>query len=415
MSIQFRARTVNSAISAYPPIMSGVTFIFGNCCTYNKFTNELTTSVNFTKPECDAFAGLFVGSSTCPLTCASDPPALISQDSGSCCYSVKIDNVYMPTCVNSVTELDCSLLNEGNSEGLPYRHNPMQDCEFSGNLLAYENLYNTLGNCCTQNASNQIVCSIVTQNKCAGYWYSINEIRSCSGSTACSGIYFSGNTGGTGDMLTPESKVNATASLAVIDDSPNTVEMLPPFVGTMYQGGLYVGIYQQGTAVRGNVVSGPAQDYAARKSGIGTNKNKWILIAAPFNYYSLAMNSENSTPTIINTSLYDGAYNTYGSDSKKSDVYNDVYRVTINGFNDWYIPSQDELALYFKNIPYGVQIQNHKNLSEGFYMSSTVYSSKKYVLGYSQNATGSSYGDVSLVSGSRQQNVRLFRRIYLNS
>jgi len=421
MSIQFRARTVNSTISAYPPVMSGITFTSGTCCYYGfipiggpeRGEGIATSLAPFTKPECDAVNGLFINSSSsCPTTCANDPPSLISQDSGSCCYSVKINNVYTPTCVDNVTELECSLLNQGNSEGLPYRHAPMQQSILDGNLLAFENLYNTLGNCCTQNESNQIVCSILPQNKCAGYWYSINEIRSCSGLTACSGIYFSGNTGGT---LTPETKVNATASLAVLQQSPNIIEVLPPFVGDSYQGGLYVGIYQQGEIIRGNINSGTARDYTARKTGIGTNKNKWILIAAPFNYYSLAMNSNTSNPVKINTSIYDGAYNTYGPDSNKSDVYDDVFRVKINGFNDWYVPSQDELALYFKNIPYGFEPQNFKRLTEDFYMSSTIYSNKNHFLGYSQNAAASNYGNVSLLSVKRQQNIRLFRRIYLNS
>ena len=91
------------------------------------------------------------------------------------------------------------------------------------------------------------------------------------------------------------------------------------------------------------------------------------------------------------TSYYDGFYNTYGNNKDylgpRSQLYNDIRSLTTKGFNDWYIPSIDELSFIHKNLSKTV-LYDKVNATEraskiilpGYFgtniMSSTFYSSK---------------------------------------
>ena len=85
------------------------------------------------------------------------------------------------------------------------------------------------------------------------------------------------------------------------------------------------------------------------------------------------------------------------------------------------MPSQDELAFYFKTIAYNFSLPNdYTNLEQKNYLTSTAFTvnnkqnfDDNYFM-YSQSAVEEKYGNVSIISRKASQNIRLFRRIYLN-
>ena len=413
MSIQFRARTIDNTISSNPLTPTGPSHK-GWCC------NSGTGSVK-SKPQCDNDGGYFLPGISSNRQCPSCPAAAaFTSSSGSCCYSVKTNGIYTPYCQNVTSDSECAILHQGGAEGLKYKFFVNTTCQTSeGGDSGCGDVSSNLGNCCTQNPNGTVSCSIVSKEKCFGFWSpQVNSIMSCVDLTPCSGAYFSGITA---------DKCSATASLAQLQSTINPIEKLPTG-NVLYQGGLYVGIFTPGSPrnttgvnVYGSPATGDALTYKARGTGLGTSKNKWIIIAATTDYYYLPTNSDNVPPSSMNTSVYDGVYNSYGADSNKASVYLNLNRYYHNGFNDWYVPSQDELAFYFKTIGYNFSLPNdYTNLKEKNYLTSTAFTTNNeqnfdnnYFM-YSQSAVEEKYGNVSIVSRKSPQNIRLFRRIYLN-
>jgi len=407
MSIQFRARTITPTIQAYPPSISGDSSVGWCCGSLDRISSKV---------ECDVARGYFLPGHTARTACPSCPAAFTSNTGslGACHYYNKQNGFYNIMCSDVYTNFECNDLHQGAEEGLQYTFNPNTTCEYSNHT---ENTNNILGNCCTQGLTGIISCSIASQTQCSGFWsYPTNGIISCNDSVPCSGVYFTGV-----DEISPR------ASLNTLQTSTNYIETLPTNP-QIYQGGLYVGIFKPGSPINtkgvtlyGSPFTGNANQYISRGNGAGTSEKSWILIAATDDFFRIPMNSDILPASNMTTSIYDGLYNKQNNEANKASVYSFIDNYTLNGFNDWYIPSQEELAFYFQNIEYGFKLNDqYVKLSESSYMSSTIYDNgiqnfnNKYFL-YSQNASRFNYGNVNISPRNISLNIRLFRRIYLNS
>jgi len=431
MSIQFRSR-ISGQFN--PPTIIDKNTI-GWCCGVGSSTRS----------QCDAVSGYFIPTATNSNDCPVAGPCLVglvSSMAGSCCHWIEDNGIYLQKCVDTSSKLECINLHEGSDEGLGYSFYPGSSCITEGGNIVCNSVtiktqdlisgcnpddstgcfssLRSIGNCCTQ-TRNGIDCTITDRENCYGFWSPpVNGVQSCVNKSPCSGVYFSGFSGG----IDP-----ARASLTTISSSTNPIETLPS-IGELYQGGLYVGIFSPGTPVNtigstvyGNQLTGAPSNYRARGTGQGTKEKSWILIACPSDFTSLSYNTEAETTKEISSSFYDGLYNTY--DSTISENNNLLYRIknaTLNGFKDWYLPSQDELAFYFKNIAYGYSISGFEGLDKEQYLTSTAFTANglqtfdgiRFMV--SQMAdSAQNYGKTNAIYRKKSSGIRLFRRIYLES
>tara|TARA_R100001480_G_scaffold153613_2_gene156990 strand:+ start:518 stop:2254 length:1737 start_codon:yes stop_codon:yes gene_type:complete len=221
------------------------------------------------------------------------------------------------------------------------------------------------------------VCSSKTPEECfnlKGYQYpSGNDSYSCSDVSSL--IYAPKR--GSGSLRVFPPTISSSISL--------------PRIGDHYQGGIYMGTFKPGGSINSKPsvikrrINDKMEEIKSRGDGSGTNKKKWALI---YSYRSfgdlellrksylskvtttdldrvplkLAMNSIGEAALSQPTSFYDGFFNTYGDGGSfggyNSKLLEEVRSLVFNGFNDWYIPSIDELSLIYKNF------SHHKN---GYY------------------------------------------------
>lgn len=100
----------------------------------------------------------------------------------------------------------------------------------------------------------------------------------------------------------------------------------PPVVGKPYRGGFFVGVIKIGGSDYNLIVS-------PRASGSITGR-----------YYT------SGTPFTVASSLNDGLANSNATNSGLWPAAAFARSLTIGGFTDWYIPSRDELELYYRNL-----------------------------------------------------------------
>ena len=101
--------------------------------------------------------------------------------------------------------------------------------------------------------------------------------------------------------------------------------------------------------VIGNQYTGKVQEYEARGWGAGTTTNKkWAVIVDDVNSKMPGSDMTTSNTIIVPTSYYDGHYNTYGNKTTfyglSGNLISNIVNMNIKGYDEWYVPSQDELA-----------------------------------------------------------------------
>ena len=235
-------------------------------------------------------------------------------------------------------------------------------------------------------------CTKTTESACRelnGFWpdFSDNGINVCQTE---SGLYAPTHTSG---------------SLTVKYPEVSSSDISLPAIGTEYQGGIYVGLFETGKSTisyRNNKTNVLTTD-VARNYGYG-NTGKWALILYPRFYgdpeditllkqRTLYRGNEFSDKYQTSPSSYfDGFFNTYGNGKDylgyRSQLYTDIRSGVVNGFNDWYIPSIDELSFVHKNLTKTViydkvnrTTRASKMILPSYFgtniMSSTLYTSKE--------------------------------------
>ena len=99
-------------------------------------------------------------------------------------------------------------------------------------------------------------------------------------------------------------------------------------IGDPFGGGFYAGKIKIGADTYAILVSGNAYDVVNRGDPKTTN----------------------TRDTISSESVNDGWTNTNNMNDNEHPVFKYVRGLTINGFNDWYVPSRDEMELIFRNM-----------------------------------------------------------------
>lgn len=468
MSIQFRSRIEGQQST---PVVIGNNDS-GWCCSLSQTS---------TRAECVSLIdGYFIpGASNgdnCPVInegCGVKRGFGLGITGGCCYWSINSGN-YEQNCKTVSSEYDCASL----ATNYPYSFYPGETCQFDGGTIKcngvlqdYKPNYficnpdstemcfnpdNVLGNCCYE-INSEKNCAITTKKECYfGFWSPPkNQIQSCEEKKPCDGVYFPNKNG------TPP-----TALLTTLQNSTNLIEKLPA-IGEPYQGGIYLGIFtpgsprnSKGSVLLGNQYSGGAGKYYARGDGPGLPGTSWILIGdmadfiespyytinesgqnKTYNNFDIFLNQTEASDFLINsinnetyenkllqeiqTSSFDGFYNLpiLGTELSKN-----IANHRTNGFSDWYLPSQDELAFMFNALPYNYIIDKQFNpLNKKYYMSSSVFSytdkngelkqvinNEKLIFAQSADSL-ETYGNVTLISAKKPASIRLVRRIYLTT
>lgn len=194
-----------------------------------------------------------------------------------------------------------------------------------------------------------------------------------------------------------------------------------PVPYTFYRGGLNLGIFEpsppspSGSELLGNQYTGKAVSYRANVSGEEIKEYSWILILAPTDILNTSARLFYEPIRIRKNSMYDGHFNKSQSIDHAKDV---MLRYRKGGYNDWYIPSREELAFIAKQLPNILQFDYRVSpLSEKKYVSSSYAfqnvgkNQNKVSLLFAQSFDSSTYGDTILVSDTKPLAVRPVRKV----
>lgn len=414
MSIQFRSR-----INNFRPITTDPGWT-GYCCS--------TQTANVTRSQCAG--GIFIIGATNNSQCPAQGSCVSSflSSSGACCYWYKDGDNYTQACETTNDSLECYNKNEGRDQNLYSSFYLGRSCIADGGDIVCNGIKNytddytscvpdadtgcfdqtqIMGTCC-YSKNGMSACTSCVKSQCDGTWIPpVNgTVYGCT-TNRCSGLLTTGS-------RTPPS-IQAAALSTTTDEL-----IAVPAIGEYYQGGIYVGTFTQntvndGSMLYGNPNTGTPHPYKTTPDTVSESK-KWILIADLQDYSSVSMGITQDAEFV--TSAYDGWYNTE-MNTDKCKLYSGIRNYKQNGFNDWYVPSRDELALYFNAIKLTTPIYNSVHINDGIYLSSSSYTLRgtqnfnyNYFM-YGQDATTTNYGNVVLKNRKSNGKIRLFRRIYI--
>jgi hypothetical protein len=411
MGIHFRSRIENQQLK---PTVAGSGS--GWCCSSGGVVSNRTL--------CQG--GVFILGGTNNSFCPQTAPCITGfvGTNGACCYWSKNDGKYIQVCENTDSAIECAEKNEGLLEGLYSNFTPGGSCVEQGGEVVCNGIQIpngavelnnresistqelVLGHCCSSNN-----CTKTIEQECKETWIPPfnTELYSCD-TNICDGILRSQS------LRSPPRTTKISLNTAT-----NPLLILPE-IGEYYQGGIFIGVYNTGTSIEstvfGNINSGNATPYKARAGNTYNTFKNWILIANDIDLEKeQPFNTLDESRVDLNISYGDGLFNT--ENNTETELFKFIKNYKKNGFTDWYLPSQDELAFYFNNIKYDTPIYKNANLKDGIYLSSTgfkFFASQKInstYYNYSQSANIDSYGQVSLVNRNSPVKIRLFRRIYL--
>jgi hypothetical protein len=200
-------------------------------------------------------------------------------------------------------------------------------------------------------------CSMKTPKDCydsRGFEYttSTNTIESCS----------------TVSVITPR---RGTGSYRILPPTISQQDLPAESSNIVFEGGLYVGTFDPQKTFVKKRVGDTLLNQRVRNYGNGAKKKKWALIISFRPYgdggvyespsdkkpYKSRMNTTSEPVLEVLTSFFDGFFNTYGNGTDfngyPSELFENIRSLVYNGYNDWYIPSIDELSfIYSRNNPF---------------------------------------------------------------
>jgi hypothetical protein len=134
-----------------------------------------------------------------------------------------------------------------------------------------------------------------------------------------------------------------------------------PEEGSIFQGGVYAGIFTPGESTIKLQKNKKVFFDKARNIGPGASNKKWGLIISTLPYdpftadiEKFKMNASGDSLVDLPTSYYDGFFNTYGDGSSyfgyTSELFENIRSLKFNGFVGWYVPSIDELSFLYSKL-----------------------------------------------------------------
>lgn len=301
------------------------------CCHGNTLTNELNCTNVCTTKECSELA-----TTEYPYTNYFGDEV---GGSGSLCSGSGARG--------NIGEVDCSVDSLAGGERIAASNTPQNETE------AFFSAMSRLVPCLElTTVSNQLThtCSMKTPIDCyavSGFEYSEpnNKVPKCADVV----VYTPARGVGSGRVTPPSTSLS---------NMPN--------IGDQFQGGIFAGVFEPGVSTVTRRRGSNMVIETARKEGNGTNRRRWGLIISfrpygnddqqfqiPLNKNKFSLNGRSEPLLQIPTSFYDGFYNTYGDGTEysgyNSELFEDIRSLVLSGFNDWYVPSIDELSYIYKN------------------------------------------------------------------
>ena len=194
---------------------------------------------------------------------------------------------------------------------------------------------------------------------------------------------------------------------------------------TVYHGGLNIGIFYpgppnsiSGSELLGNKFGSKATTYRSTAESEGTVNGGWAIILAPFDLNNFIMRRPDELVETKRSSSFDGSFN---RSQTTSSGMSRVTKFIKGGYNDWYIPSTNELAFITKNLPKNFELEpRFTPMTANSYLSSTYTAQniagankKKLSLLLAQSFYTPTYGDTIMVPDFKPMSVRLIRRVFV--